>query len=235
MNTDRTSTLIGGALLIAGSLIFVAGGAQHPHVNSSMGTLNSPEFWSNFALHIAHHPAWERIHAMILAGPLLWVLGLALLHGRFDAGSDALTRLASTALTLFAALWSVTFIFDGFLAPMIVRDFAPEVADLHLRVVQEATIRFGLLSWLLLACALIAISMQIIVRGERWRWTIGSLGLILGVWPFIAWTTGSFEPGPFTSPLWNPTAVATALWFVLVGISAFLKERAERGQMVAAA
>src|SRR5258707_8050429 len=154
INPDRTSEILGGILLIAGSFIFVGGGIYHPHVNSSvMGPMGTAAFWHLFATTIAHHPAWERIHSMILAGPLLWVLGIALLPRR----SGALARLASTALAIFAALWSVTFIFDGFLAPMIVRDFPAELADFHLRVVQEATIRYGMVSWLLLAIAIGAI------------------------------------------------------------------------------
>ena len=44
------------------------------------------------------------------------------------------------------------------------------------------------------------------------------LGISLGAWPFVAWATGIFLPGPFTSPYWNATAVSTAFWFLVVGV-----------------
>lgn len=73
--TDRVFTAWSGLLLIAGSLIFAWGGRRHPPTGTSLGPLNSDEFFRNFARHIAGHPDWIRIHDAILAGPLLWVLG----------------------------------------------------------------------------------------------------------------------------------------------------------------
>jgi hypothetical protein len=36
------------------------------------------------------------------------------------------------------------------------------------------------------------------------------VGILLGAWSFIAWTTGIFLPGPFVRSYWNATAVSTA-------------------------
>jgi hypothetical protein len=47
---------------------------------------------------------------------------------------------------------------------------------------------------------------------------LASAGILLGVWPLIAWVTGAFLPGPFTSRYWNATAVSTAIWFLAAGI-----------------
>src|ERR1700738_2838841 len=65
-----------GLLIVIGSLVFVCGGAFHPRINSSLGALGSTEFFQNFYMHIAHHGSWRLIHGMILAGPVLWLLGI---------------------------------------------------------------------------------------------------------------------------------------------------------------
>ncbi len=69
-----------GLLVVVGSCVFVGGGAFHPKINSTLGAIGSSEFFTNFYMHIAHHSAWETIHGMILAGPLLWLLGIALIR-----------------------------------------------------------------------------------------------------------------------------------------------------------
>ena len=56
---------------------------------------------------------------------------------------------------------------------------------------------------------------------------LAAVGIILGVWPFLAWMTGSFLPGPFTSQWWTVTAVSTAFWFMAVGIFALVSNAAE--------
>src|SRR5205823_3218613 len=133
-----------GLLLVGGSLVFVYGGAFHPHINSSIGTLGSAEFFDNFRMKIAHHGAWEQIHTMIMAGPLLWLIGIR----AFWSDRNDWTRMATTAMTLAATVWSVAFVFDGFVAPYIVRSLAPAAGRDMLAVNQNAVIRLGLISWL---------------------------------------------------------------------------------------
>ena len=78
MTSTSVHQKLSGLLIVIGSLVFVYGGAFHPKINSSLGVLGSQEFFQNFYMHIAHHSSWEFIHGLILAGPLLWLLGVPL-------------------------------------------------------------------------------------------------------------------------------------------------------------
>src|SRR5438874_13366171 len=113
---DRIHRKFSGLSIVIGSLLFVYGGAYHPHIDASMGPLGSAEFFENFRMKILHHGSWERIHAMILAGPVLWLIGVP----SFWRERNGWSRMAGTAMALAATVWSVAFVFDGFVAPYIV-------------------------------------------------------------------------------------------------------------------
>lgn len=215
MTSTSAHQKFSGLLIVIGSVVFVYGGALHPKINSSLGALGSSEFFKNFYMHIAHHGSWELIHAMILAGPLMWLLGV----GSFWSDRSGWTRMANTAMTLAATVWAVTFVFDGFVAPSIVRWLTPETGLYQLAANQVVVIRLGLVSWLMLGFSMIAGSVGILVSSRsRSAKVLAWVGTSLGAWSFIAWTTGTFIPGPFTSPYWNVTAVSTAFWFLAVGV-----------------
>ena len=215
MTSTSVHQKFSGLLIVIGSLVFVCGGAFHPKINSSLGALGSSEFFQNFYMHIAHHGSWRLIHGMILAGPLMWLLGA----GSFWSDRSGWTRMANSAMTLAATVWAVTFVFDGFVAPDIVRWMTPETGLYQLAVNQDAVIRLGLVSWLMLGFSIIAGSVGILVSSpSRSAKVLAWIGLPLGTWPFIAWATGTFLPGPFTSRYWNATAVSTAFWFLAVGV-----------------
>ncbi len=216
MTSTTVHQKFSGLLIIVGSLAFVCGGAFHPKINSSIGPLGSVEFFQNFYMHISHHGSWRLIHGLILAGPLLWLLGI----GSLWNGRNGWTRTATTAMTLAAAAWAVTFVFDGFVAPDIVHWLTPETGWYVLAVNQDVVIRLGLVSWIMLGFAMIVGSLGILFSSPpRSAKVLAWLGVLLGAWSFIAWATGMFLPGPFTSPYWNATAVSTAFWFLAVGAS----------------
>src|SRR5207244_8687865 len=152
MTSTSVHQKFSGLLIVIGSLVFVCGGAFHPRINSTLGALGSTEFFQNFYMHIAHHGSWRLIHGMILAGPVLWLLGI----GSLWSGRNGWTRMAATAMTLAATAWAVTFVFDGFVAPDIVRWLTPETGWHVLAVNQDVVIRLGLVSWLMLGFAMVA-------------------------------------------------------------------------------
>src|SRR2546426_11283511 len=137
MTSTSVHQKFSGLLIVIGSLVFVCGGAFHPRINSSLGALGSTEFFQNFYMHIAHHGSWRLIHGMILAGPVLGVLGIGSLWG----GRSGWARGAATAMTPPPTAWAGTFVFDGFVAPDIVRLVAPETGWDRLPVYQECVIR----------------------------------------------------------------------------------------------
>jgi hypothetical protein len=215
MTSTSVHQKFSGLLIVVGSLVFVCGGAFHPRINSSLGALGSVEFFQNFYMHIAHHGSWRLIHGMILAGPLMWLLGV----GSFWSGRCGWSRMATTAMTLAATAWAVTFVFDGFVAPDIVHWLTPETGWHVLAVNQDVVIRLGLVSWLMLGFSIIAGGVGILVSSRsKGAKVLASVGILLGAWSFIAWATGIFLPGPLVSPYWNATAVSTAFWFLAVGV-----------------
>src|SRR5438270_3113689 len=190
MNSDRLHRKISAALVIIGSISFLFGGAQHPKINSSLGVMGSAEFFNNFYMHIQHHQAWELIHGFIMAGPILWLLGMGVLWTNRNGWMET----AGTAMTLAATTWAVVFVFDGFAAPYIVRSATAELGHMLLAVNQQVVIRLGLVSWLLLAVAMLAGSIGWLVEETPAVKTLtvkllAAIGIILGVWPFVAWAT----------------------------------------------
>jgi hypothetical protein len=152
-------------------------------INSSLGALGSSEFFQNFYMHIARHGSRRLIPGMILAGPLMWLLGA----GSFWSNRSGWTRMANTAMTFAATVWAVTFVFDGFVAPDIVRWMTPETGLYQLAVNQDAVIRLGLVSWLMLGFSIIAGSVGILVSSpSRSAKVLAWIGLPLGAWPFNA-------------------------------------------------
>jgi hypothetical protein len=222
-------------LLPLGSLLFTAGGAQHPRASTAFGTVGTPDFYRTFAEHIHAQANWVPIHALILVGPLLWALGAPRRADGSSDPSDAADRsatrvadtLASRALVLGASLWAVVFVADGFVAPQVahlVASAAP--ADLPTTLIvfrsnQVMVISLGLVSWILIgmAIALFGTAMLVRARFASVRGVIGMAGILVGLWPVYATITGEFNPGPFTSRLWNVTALSSAFWFAAFGIS----------------
>jgi len=77
----------------------------------------------------------------------------------------------------------------------------------------------GLVSWLMLGFSMMAGGIGTLVSSRsRGAKVLAWIGILLGMWPLIAWATGAFLPGPFTSQYWNATAVSTAFWFFVGGV-----------------
>ena len=238
----RLAAWLSATLLPLGSVLFIAGGAHHPKAATAFGTVGTPEFYRTFAAHIHNQANWIPIHALILIGPLLWALGAP---RRVDTPSDAssatdatpsraIERLASRALVLGASLWAVVFVMDGFVAPQVahlVASAAPADVAATLAVFrsnQAMVISLGLVSWLLIGIGMALFGTASLVR-DRFatiRGALGVAGILVGLWPVYATVTGEFNPGPFTSGLWNVTALSSAVWFAAFGLSTLT--RAER-------
>ena len=224
-NNARLSGLIPGALFILGSLLFLSGGRHHPNVNSSLGAMGSEAFYRAFAAAITHESTWESMHVLILAGPVLWALGAASLAPGL-AGHMSIERLGRAALALGAVAWMVTFVFDGFVAPVIAGALISAPTDaasgalLAFRTNQTTVIKLGLLSWTLLGAGTLAFSIGMLrsTRLASARAVLGATGVLVGAWPMIAWAIGEFDPGPFTSGWWSETAIVTALWYASLGV-----------------
>src|SRR3712207_336240 len=102
----RLDTLLSAALLVAGSLVFLGAGRHHPRVGTALGPIGSEGYYHAFAAEIARMPNWEPIHAMILAGPVLWALGAAGIARMLPDVTAGLGEIGRTALLLGATTWA---------------------------------------------------------------------------------------------------------------------------------
>src|SRR3712207_4927344 len=105
----RLDTLLSAALLVAGSVSFLGAGRLHPRVGTALGPLGSEEYFRAFAAEIVGMPHWEPIHAMILAGPVLWALGVAAVARTLPESTAGLGEIGRSALLLGATTWAVVF------------------------------------------------------------------------------------------------------------------------------
>jgi hypothetical protein len=238
--STRLSAAISSTLLIAGSILFVVGGGQHPRAGTAFGTPGTPEFFRAFADHIHHQESWVGIHVLILIGPVLWSLALprrradeAPPDGWRTQATRTLDSLASRTLLLGAGLWAMTFVFDGFVAPLLANGIASATPNelpgllASFRSNQDVVISLGLVSWVLVgaAMAMVGTATVLAARALSVRAALGVAGVIIGVWPIVAAITGEFDPGPFTSRFWNVTALVSAFWFAAYGFSLMSRER----------
>ena len=228
MDTDSRSRLDGwipAILFVAGSALFLGAGRLHPQINASLGEVGSPQFYREFAAHMLHMPNWGGVHLGILLGPVAWALGAAGVARLVSPRVAALGQLASSALMLSAALWSVAFVLDGFAGPKLARAIAtagPSADGEAIRafsVNQLTMARLGMLSMTLVGVSMLAFSGAVLVGTSvrTWRAVVGALGAMVGGWLVLAALSGEFDPGPFTSSWWSIMALSTGGWFVLLG------------------
>jgi hypothetical protein len=229
---ERGFVVFSGLLVLAGSILSINGGRQHPSIGPHMGTYGSDAFFKEFAK-LMMDPSWQPSHWQILFGPILWCLGaFGLLLIARRAGEKLWTPMGYVALALGTALYTVTYIGDGFVAPRIGEKLLatqdPELAAAITQVfasIQWFTIKISLPSWMLVAfgTSLLSIGLWAVGRtysGFNRKMTIfiAAAGLVIGAWSFFAWAIGAYSPGPMVSELWLPAVIATNTWYVQLGI-----------------
>ena len=223
---DRLFDIFCGVLLIGGSLLFLNGGRQHPATDSRLGPMGSESYFRAFAEHIRADHHWESTHGQILVGPILWTIGAVALRRRLRLRDSNWPDLALIASVVGTGAWVLAFVFDGFVAPAAaaaVLDTTGPASVLELRANQLVVIRSGLIAWILIGAAIAVFGASMLARNRLLVTMLGIGGIVLGLWPMVAWVTGSFAPGPFVSPLWRPTALVTAAWFVCAGATLFFR------------
>ena len=213
--------MLSGLLFIIGSVLFLAGGRSHPMINSSLGPMGSVEFYQAFAAHVRAAPDWERIHDLILIGPVLWALAAAGVHRALPRGADPLWAVARTSVAIGATAWVIAFALDGHNAPAYAEAIfsASDPAIVSDRVFQFSLSTrlvgyFGRLSWMMMSLPLAAYGAGLLFgpRPTLWRKILGVSGVLVGMWMLFELLTGDFTPAPFTSAYWRWTAVAAAVW-----------------------
>jgi hypothetical protein len=223
---ERIFDVLCGLMIVAGSVLFLNGGRQHPATDPRLGPMGSESYFRAFAEVIVADHHWESMHGQILVGPVLWALGAVALRKRLRLADSSWHDVAVVALTTGAAAWVLAFVFDGFVAPAVAaavleRPMGQPFSFLELRANQLVVIRSGLIGWVLIGAGIAALSVAMLTRDRLFLTGLGLIGLAIGLWPIAAWWTGSFAPGPFVSPLWRTTALVTAAWFALAGATLF--------------
>lgn len=221
----RLDAWLPAALLAVASVAFLGAGRLHPRITAALGPLGSDDFFRAFAAEILHVHNWERMHTLILLGPVLWALAAIGAARLLPPRASALGDVATGAILLGAAFWAVGFVLDGFVTPIHARTVAAAgigadaTALAAFRVTQLTMARLGMFSVALIGAAIFAFGAALLYGEPRrsWRTAVGVLGLLVGAWPVIAALLGEFSPGPFTSPYWTATAISLGLWFLAFG------------------
>lgn len=225
---ERLFDVVCGLMIMAGSVLFLNGGRQHPATDPRLGPIGSESYFRAFAEVIKADHDWESMHGQILAGPILWALGAVALRKRLRRNDSSWDDVAIVALTTGAAAWVLAFVFDGFVAPAVAaavleRPVGEPLSFLELRANQLVVIRSGLIGWILIGTGIAALSAAMLASNRLLLTLLGVVGIAIGLWPIVAWLGGTFAPGPFVSPLWRTTALVTAAWFTLAGATLFVR------------
>src|SRR5688500_5846198 len=99
----RADAWVPAAFLVAGSAAFIGGGRLHPRITAALGPRSSDEFFRAFAAEILRTHDWERMHTLILLGPVLWALAAFGAARLLRPRAAALGDVATGALLLGAA------------------------------------------------------------------------------------------------------------------------------------
>jgi hypothetical protein len=224
---NRWRSIALGLMLIVGSVLFLDGGRAHPRTGTQMG-LGTPEYFETFIHHVQHTPTWEVMHTKILSGPVLWAIAAAaFMVGIKRQGARGWQEAGSVCFAIGATCWIVAFLFDGYAAPYVAQQWAAAsdaVLAKSILVIfgmnQTMVIKSGLASWILMGVGTASLGVVLLrsqVLSPVRSHSLGWVAVALGTWPLLAWATGIFSPGPFTSAWWNPTAILTAVWYAALG------------------
>ncbi|MFN0181134.1 MAG: hypothetical protein ACKVZ0_20190 [Gemmatimonadales bacterium] len=215
--------------LVAGSLMFLAGGRGHPAISAAIGA-GPDDFFRAFAAKVLQTPGWGSMHLLILLGPLVWAAAAPALLDTLRPDARALTSIARSALLLSGALWAVAFVLDGFGAPVYAEAIAggagPDLAGPALtsfRAIAIMMSRLGLVSWIAGGLGIALLGGSLLGLGDRTRWhvAVGVSGILIGVGPLLAALQGEYAGGPFISRFWMMNALAVGLWYLALATCAF--------------
>jgi hypothetical protein len=227
LSIDACLQQLPALLLVAGSLVFLGAGRHHPIVNSTtFGPLGTDQFYRAFASKMLDMHNWESVHLGILLGPVLWALGAAGIARGVTGRARGLADIGRTALLLGAGLWAIAFVLDGYAGPRLAQSIASAglgndaAAIKSFSTNQYTMARIGMLSVVLMGCAIVSLGLTMLVElgARRWRAVIAGLGVVLGAWILSMATRGEFSPGPFTSERWTLLAISLGVWFLLFAI-----------------
>jgi hypothetical protein len=216
-----------GLMLIVGSMLFLDGGRAHPKTGKQMG-LGTPAYFETFIQHVQHTPTWEAMHTKILSGPVLWAIAAAAFMLTIKrSGVRGWQEVGAVSFAIGASCWVMAFLFDGYAAPYVAQQWAAASDAVLAKSIlvmfgmnQTMVIKSGLASWILIGVGTASLGVVLLraqVLSRISSQVFGWLAVALGTWPLLAWATGIFSPGPFTSAWWNPTAILTALWYAAFG------------------
>lgn len=234
--TSRLLPLLAAALCVLGSVLFLGGGRLHPAIGGGLDATPG-DFFLAFAEKVRHTDGWQRMHMMILLGPLCWAIGAPALMDVLRPDARPIVSTARAALLLAGGLWAVAFALDGFGAPVYAEALvasAPEAeAGVLASFAANAVVmsRLGLVSWVVGGLGIVVLGSLLLARPVRtpWRFVVGVTGVLLGAWPLVAALEGEYAAGPFTSSFWMLNALTVGLWFMALATCAFRRRAGRAG------
>lgn len=234
VKSNRAFYVFCGLLFVAAGVMIVNGGRTHPAITEHMGEFGTPVFYRHFA-ELMQSPHWYSGHAQIMWGPILGcagALGLAfLVRAR---GESRWASVAMWALASGTVLWTLVYVFDGFISPKLaplLLNATPELEpamNATFGASQWVAITVATPGWILMSVGQLLFGVSLLVSraghdGRKLTAFVGGLGVLLGVSTLAAWAAGSFDPGPMISPWWLINAYFGAVWYFTAGVLLLLR------------
>ena len=213
-----SSTKVGGAALIIGSILLLVGNILHPHA----GYVTDPE---SFAQAITDNIViWIPDHMLLLLGFPILMLGFLTLYGALKEKDERIYALPAVYVlgisTLFGILFSVT---DGFVEVILAQDYlaasagAKQSAGMILDYSGVLSLHFVGVTFGALAVGLIALGASLI-KAKLYNKVFAIVGLALGLFGVAGYIAGIFGPYWVESPVFTPYAVVFTVWILVLGV-----------------
>jgi hypothetical protein len=204
--------VLGGVLLAAGNTLLIA------TLHGSGGARDIDAYARAVTEGVG---PWHLAHAMLIAAPLLWGLGLLVLYGVLSAQGERFFSLAGL-LAIFVAIGLHVFSATegGFLIPLLAQSYLSSTSDAALRILE-----YGRL--LSLTVAALAILLEIagtglfgaaLLRVGLHPW-LGLTGTAVGLSGVLGYASGIFDPYWIFGPLFLPLGAAASVWLVAAGVA----------------
>ena len=225
--TKIGSSRLGGAALIAGSLLLITGGFFHPRGEAS----GTDAFASLIVDNIL---VWYSVHTMLLLAPPILILGFfTLFRTLMERGERIYSLPATLSLGLGATLLTVGVVFDGFVSPIVAQAFleasAPQAEVAAFILDYNNLVYLSLLApslfLLLLGGTLLGLSL---VRAKLYNKWLAWAGVAIALVGVIAYIAGLFGPYWVGSPLFAPYISLFLLWILVLGASAWIPKQENR-------
>ncbi|MBI3116426.1 MAG: hypothetical protein HYZ12_03715 [Thaumarchaeota archaeon] len=221
-NLVPSARKLGGASLIFGAILLLAGNILHPR--ESFGGSILPGSTEGLARLIVNNVnAYYASHLMLMLAFPLMFLGFLTLYKTLSRGDPFYAMPALLLFGLATPLFTLIMLIDGFIDPFLAQKYLAAV-------VEEKLLSAMLLEFSsLLAISLVAPAFfafwagggllgASLIKANSYNKGFAWIGVVLGLIGVLGYVSGIFGPYWVSRPIFVPYAVAFTLWLLVLGI-----------------